>query len=102
MGKMRKDKTGMKFGRLLVLERSLEKYNNKHAMYLCRCDCGTESLIVDAKLLPHLDSSCGCKLRELRKKRKEQTSFSIARRLEALKKKEERLLGVINELKSNT
>jgi len=57
-----KDLTGMKFGRLTVIERVENK--GKRACWKCRCDCGND-VIVDASALNHnLTTSCGCQKRE--------------------------------------
>ena len=61
-----KDLSGMRFGRLTVLERrdnpsAKEPY--KHA-YLCHCDCGTEKVVSRVALLNGCTQSCGCLRRE--------------------------------------
>nr|DAH22871.1 MAG TPA: hypothetical protein [Caudoviricetes sp.] len=56
------DLTGRIFGRLVVVERSGTV--NKHTMWLCRCDCGSE-IIADAyNLRAGHTESCGCLQRE--------------------------------------
>ena len=58
------DKTGKRFGRLIVIERSgSDKWGN--SMWLCRCDCGTEKVIRGEKLNSGQTKSCGCLMREL-------------------------------------
>lgn len=66
MGK-RLDLVGQKFGRLIVL-----KYvgNNKrrHSQWLCKCDCGNETVIVGSELKRNdkrKTRSCGCLQREI-------------------------------------
>ena len=53
------DLTGRKFGRLTVIKRS---YPNKwgNAMWLCRCKCGREKIIVSNSLRRGNTKSCGC------------------------------------------
>ena len=51
--------TGQRFGKLLVIE-----YNGsdkgKRALYKCRCDCGTETIVRADSLRGGLTTSCGC------------------------------------------
>lgn len=62
------DLTGQRFGRLAVLERSLERPASR-LRWLCQCDCGNMK-IVSAKALRNRDTrSCGCLVRELASKR---------------------------------
>lgn len=62
MGKI-KDMTGMRFGRLVVLEfRGLNK--EKRATWLCKCDCGNTKVIV-GKNIRKGTNSCGCLQKEL-------------------------------------
>lgn len=63
-----KDLTGMRFGRLVVLERDTEDARNKKYVYWkCKCDCGniktvrSDALGVDT-------NSCGCLKEEQNKK----------------------------------
>ena len=58
MGKFR-DLTGMKFGRLKVVERAgYDKY--KKIMWKCTCDCGGEIITLGRNLLNGMCKSCGC------------------------------------------
>lgn len=53
------DLTGQKFTRLSVVAfGGKDKYHN--AKWLCRCDCGTEKLVVAAALKSGATQSCGC------------------------------------------
>lgn len=58
-----KDLTGMRFGRLKVIER---KPNNswRQAMWLCQCDCGETKIVVGRNLTSGGTRSCGCLQRE--------------------------------------
>jgi len=60
----RKDLTGQRFGRLLVLQ--FDK-TDKHykAYWLCKCDCGNVKSIASRGLLSGRIVSCGCYKREL-------------------------------------
>lgn len=53
------DMTGLRFGRLTVVERAS---NNKHncVMWLCRCDCGKDVTVLGASLRNGSTRSCGC------------------------------------------
>ena len=60
---MKKDISGQKFGRLLVLERLGTK--NRHTKYLCKCDCGAEKIVDASNLKSGCTQSCGCLHREI-------------------------------------
>lgn len=66
MGKF-KDLTGMKFGKLTVLERA-EDYvqpSGRHRIqYKCLCDCGNEKVILGDNLSCGYTQSCGCLQKE--------------------------------------
>lgn len=55
-----KDLTGQRFGRLTVVKRL--GYNpQRHAtMYICRCDCGKETIVKSVALVTGNTKSCGC------------------------------------------
>ncbi len=53
-----KDLTGMKFGRLTVIERIENK--NKKTCWRCRCDCGNEISVISTNLTQAHTQSCGC------------------------------------------
>lgn len=57
-----KDLTGMKFGRLTVIERA-ENRNTK-VYWVCKCDCGNEVIVTGANLLRGHTQSCGCLVKE--------------------------------------
>ena len=63
MGKIN-DLTGRRFGRLIVLKRIDKRSKNRHIMYLCKCDCGSNSEIRSEGLLSGNTKSCGCLLKE--------------------------------------
>jgi hypothetical protein len=57
------DLVGQRFGRLVVLERAGS--NKDSALWRCRCDCGTTTIVSRAHLLgAHNTRSCGCLQRE--------------------------------------
>ncbi len=62
--KMRfKDLTGQKFGRLTAIKHAGNDKHN-HAMWLCKCDCGNEIIVVGYSLRNGVTKSCGCFQRE--------------------------------------
>ena len=61
------DLTGKKFGRLTVIERAKNK--GKSTMWLCKCDCGNETIVNGSSLKKDLTKSCGCLNIELLRKR---------------------------------
>jgi len=53
-----KDITGKRFGRLVVTGRS---DNEKHKVrWICKCDCGNETIVTADSLLSGKTKSCGC------------------------------------------
>jgi len=70
MGRIRKfvDITGKRFGRWKVLALHPERYrsggNHCLALWLCRCRCGTQRLVIGTNLRIGASTSCGCLRRE--------------------------------------
>ncbi len=54
-----KDLKGKVFGKLTVLERADGKRQNS-ALWLCRCECGTEKVLCSPDLVDGRTKSCGC------------------------------------------
>lgn len=54
------DLTGLRFGKLTVLEKSERRTKSRNALWRCRCDCGAQVETTRAKLLHGGISSCGC------------------------------------------
>lgn len=59
-----KDETGKRYGRWTVLERA-ENTVSGRAQWLCRCDCGTERVVMGQSLRNGDSRSCGCYHREV-------------------------------------
>jgi len=57
------DRTGQKFGRLLVLE-CAGRNNLKKVMWKCLCDCGGTTVVVAGSIVTGTTVSCGCYLKE--------------------------------------
>ena len=55
------DLTGQRFGRLMVVS----KLDND--LWLCKCDCGNETIVRGYNLKKHITKSCGCLQREISK-----------------------------------
>lgn len=53
------DRAGLRYGRLVVLERAPNRGRRTH--WLCHCDCGTATTVDADALRAGLTQSCGCK-----------------------------------------
>ena len=63
------DMAGRKYGRLIAIE--LDRIENNHTFWKCRCDCGNIAIIDGEKLRSGHTKSCGCfKLENIRRQRK--------------------------------
>jgi hypothetical protein len=62
--KKRKDLSGMRFGKLTVIELDKEKTNNGILIWKCRCDCGKETVVRGGNLKSGRTISCGCTKKE--------------------------------------
>ena len=60
----KKDMTGMRFGRLVVLCED-GRDNVGHVLWRCRCDCGNEVTVQSNNLRTGNTTSCGCFQREI-------------------------------------
>lgn len=52
--------TGMRFGKLLVLDRHPENTKENRAQWLCQCDCGAVTIVAGKSLRNGHTKSCGC------------------------------------------
>ena len=68
MGK-RKDLTGNRFGRLVVIEKTTGRTRNGNIKWKCLCDCGKEAFVSTTSLNSENTKSCGCLNNELSEKR---------------------------------
>jgi len=50
---------GQRFGRLTVIE-EVERTKGMHVAWLCKCDCGNESIVMGDNLRSGRTKSCGC------------------------------------------
>lgn len=58
---------GERYGRLTVIKFAGHSGKNRGALWLCRCDCGTETLSRGTDLRSGKKKSCGCLQREIAK-----------------------------------
>lgn len=56
-----KDISGEKFGKLTVICRQGSDNTGKNAKWLCKCDCGEETMVSTFSLKKGDSTSCGCK-----------------------------------------
>lgn len=64
MGRPATDITGQHFGRYKVIARAGSN-KRKKAIWLCRCDCGNERIVLGLSLRVGQTKSCGCQKSEL-------------------------------------
>lgn len=69
-----KDITGKRFGRLVVIK--YKETKNNYAMWLCKCDCGNETIALSKTLLNGTKNSCGCIHKEQLVKRNKKHNLS--------------------------
>ena len=62
------DRTGMRYGRLLVTTYAGKNGQGKH-LWLCKCDCGNEKIVIGDNLSSGKSNSCGCLKTEFLKKK---------------------------------
>lgn len=60
------DETGNRYARLLVLHEFAEA-NRVAARWVCRCDCGTQTVVRGPDLRQGNTRSCGCLLNDVRR-----------------------------------
>ena len=58
-----KDRTGERYGRLVVIKHAGKDHRGKH-LWECKCDCGNTKIVVSDNLSSGKSKSCGCLLRE--------------------------------------
>ena len=57
------DRTGLKYGRLTVMSHNGRDHRNKH-LWLCKCECGNEKVVISDNLSSGKSNSCGCLKKE--------------------------------------
>ncbi len=69
MGRPISDKTGMRYGRLLVRYLCAQTIRGRQAVWLCQCECGREAVALGNRLLDGSIRSCGCLAGDVRRAR---------------------------------
>jgi hypothetical protein len=59
------DIAGRRFGRLVAIEATRERFGNYSVGWLCKCDCGNEKVIGCGRLTLGRTRSCGCLRRDI-------------------------------------
>ena len=54
------DITGMRFGRLVVIEKAINTSKTTNARWMCKCDCGNVVIVLSTTLRNGQSKSCGC------------------------------------------
>lgn len=67
------DLSGEKFGRLTVLSPT-DQRRNSSVVWLCKCECGNETLVSAKELKTGMKRSCGCLQKETRSLAGKQTT----------------------------
>lgn len=101
MGRKSKDMTGMKFGRLTVIERA---ENDKHGnvIWVCQCECGNITKVRGISLRSGNTASCGCAKKEAtREMMKEKWQDGKFRQMKSDKVKEQWQDGKFRQMKSD-
>ena len=62
------DRTNIRYGRLVVVEHRGKDNRGKH-LWLCKCDCGNEKVVVADNLSSGKSKSCGCLKKEFLSKK---------------------------------
>ncbi len=78
------DRTNMRYGRLVVKEHRGKDKRGKH-LWLCKCDCGNEKVVVADNLSSNKSKSCGCLKAEFLAKKGNQFGLYKDRDLAMLK-----------------
>lgn len=58
------DETGKRYARLLVLHEASDN-GRKKTRWVCRCDCGTQTVVLASSLRGGHTRSCGCLYKEV-------------------------------------
>lgn len=57
--------TGQRFGRYTVLKKMPWDGKTHGALWLCKCDCGNERVVISSNLIRGNSTSCGCYSNEI-------------------------------------
>jgi hypothetical protein len=95
-----KNRVGERYGRLLVTSHAGKDARNKH-LWLCKCDCGNEKVVVSGNLSSGKSKSCGCLLSEFLKRKGNQYGLYENREHAILKVQYSHLKRRNNKIDSN-
>lgn len=84
------DISGQRFGRLTALRPTERRDRKGTVCWLCRCDCGNECEVSEAKLMSGNCKSCGCLNRENQEKIKNRLTHVDGTCIEFLEKRKSR------------
>ena len=73
------DLAGERLGRWTVLAPQPQRNSSRQVLWLCRCDCGTERVVLGRNLRDGSSTSCGCAHREAAAKRATRHGLSRSR-----------------------
>lgn len=79
-----KNRTGEVYGRLTVISHAGKDHRNKH-LWLCKCNCGNEKIVVSDNLSSGKSKSCGCLNKEFLAKKGNQYGLYEDREFALLK-----------------
>lgn len=85
----KRDLTGQRFGRLLVIKEAPREIGQKSIHWICKCDCGNECVKTSQSLFGGT-KSCGCIVKEIHERavaKREHTKAVIQRAKQTLKRK---------------
>jgi len=92
------DRANMRYGRLLVIKHNGKDERSRH-LWLCKCDCGNEKIVVGDNLSSGKSNSCGCLKVEFLSRKGNQYGLYEDREIALLKnqysqlKKRDRVMG---------
>lgn len=66
---------GDRFGRLVVLQRAVNR--GGHSRWICRCDCGSQREVFGLVMLNGQTQSCGCYGQEVRERLRDATQWEL-------------------------
>lgn len=73
------DISGERYGRLVVVERNGSTSTRRNAKWLCRCDCGKNTIAIGTLLRNGTTKSCGCYRVDVSRERETKHNMSESR-----------------------
>lgn len=66
------DLTGQRFGKLIAIRKDEKpnKTSDRSCLWICKCDCGNETIVKSSSLRNGYTKSCGCLKKEVYKLKK--------------------------------